>query len=177
MKIKIQTKTNININKANKDSTNDLVFNTVIRKVLRAATSKVKKAFTKSVDVRGNKYEKLSKSYAEYKSINAPGKPIMVGETQKLAESIKFGTNQKDVRGFIGSDTKNQEYFDHLTGNAKRKLPQRKWFFTKDEEDDMFETEDMLKKEFDVAIDDFSKKFVSQLVGSFRNLGEEIKIK
>lgn len=177
MKIKLQTKINFNLNKVNKESTNDLIFNNVIRKVLRAATAKIMRAFRKNVDVRGNKYESLSTKYKKYKSEVAPGKPIMVGQTGKLKSSIKSFTNQKDVTGFIGSNTKNQEYFDHLTGDDSRFLPQRKWFFTKDEEDDMFETEDMLKKEFDVAIDDFSKKFVSQLVGSFRNLGEEIKIK
>ncbi len=176
MKIKLQTKTNIDFSKADKESANDIIFENVIRPVMRKSKSMLEDAFSKEVDIRGNKYEKLSKGYQEFKNEFAPGKPIMVaGGT--LVNSIKLSTNKKDVKGSVFSDSNNQEYLDHLTGNAKRHLPQRKWFFTKSEERDMFETEDMMKKEFDIAIDNFSKKFASHLVGSFRNLGEEIKIK
>lgn len=177
MKVKVQTKINFNINKVDKQSVNDLIFFSVIRKVLRAATAKVKRAFTKGVDVRGDKYEKLSKRYETFKNEVAPGKPIMVGATEKLARSIGFSTNQQNMSGTLGSSSTNPEYEDHLNGNEARKIKVRKWFFTETEERDMFDTEDMLQKEYHEAIEDFSNKLVAEMRTNFRKLGKDITIK
>jgi len=177
MKIKVQTKINFNINKLDKQSVNDLIFFSVIRKVLRAATAKVKRAFTKGQDIRGDKYEKLSTKYEEFKKTAAPGKPIMVGATEKLARSIGFSTNQQNMSGAVGSRSTNPEYEDHLNGNEARNIPVRKWFFTEEEERDMFDTEDMLQREYHEAIEEFSNKLITQLRTNFRKLGKDITIK
>ena len=129
------------------------------------------------MDVRGDKYEKLSTRYEAFKQTVAPGKPIMVGATEKLARSIGFSTNQQNISGVLGSSSTNPEYEDHLNGNDARKIKVRKWFFTEVEERDMFDTEDMLQKEYNEAIEEFSYKLVTQLRTNFRKLGKDITIK
>ena len=142
-----------------------------IRPIGNAAVKKVRNAFTRNEDILGKKYKELSKAYFRDKISNIGNKPIMVaGGT--LAESIRIQTNEKDVRITILSTSNNEQYFDHLTGDSNRRLPQRKWFFTEEEEPLMLESDLLMKKEFNVAIDQFAKKFVSEIIGNFRNLGK-----
>ena len=147
-----------------------------IRPIGNAATKKVKKAFTKSEDILGRKYQVLSKNYNAKKIEKHGNRPIMVAST-KLARSIRIQTNEKDLKISIFSNATNPEYLDHLTGDADRRIPQRKWFFTKEEEPLMLESEQLMKKEFDIAIDGFVGKIISKVIGSFRNIGEEIELK
>lgn len=171
MKIKVQTKINFDLEKLNKETQNKIIMNNFIRPIGNAAAQKVRNAFTKSEDILGQKYKGLSKGYHVEKIEKHGNMPIMVaGGT--LAKSIEIRTNEKDVRISILSTSNNQEYLDHLTGNTSRHLPQRKWFFTKEEEPLMLESEQLMKKQFDTAINEFTEKFVSEIIGNFRNLGK-----
>ena len=179
MKMKIQTKTNVDFRKvADKiDNFNKLILDEVLRPVAKKAKSQVKLTFAIGRDIKdGKDFKPLSNLYTKTTHRKPNDRPLV--DTGKLFRSIKLKTNQKILTATVGSNVDYGEL--HIEGgmeyvpkyNKSFYVPPRQWFYKSEEE-----AVSLLESDFNTLPPKFLSKLVSHIETNFRNIGKEIKIK
>jgi len=190
MKIQTELLTNLTFEKLKKADLENLVFNTLIKPIGKAAKKKVDDAFKNNKDINGEPYPPYTSKYQKAKTkAGKGGNPQMVfyGDLKKSISKVL--TNKKEMTVTIKSDESKlgqsspykgngQNYGRlHLIGqaNSNRQTPKiRKWFFTSDELEDnkILLEENLLGKEFQQAKEQLTVKLQSLLKTRMRNLGK-----
>lgn len=147
------------------------------------AWSKVKKTFRHQKDITGKKYARSTSAYLNmkhnFKKSKIQSNKIMT-DTGKLKKSIEIDIDITNLASFVGTNL--VQYEQHLESNVSgivrdkgvykgymgdfAPVPQRKWFFTSDEE--AFE---IMEKKIDKEIDAFFDELIRNLSTSMRKLG------
>jgi phage gpG-like protein len=154
-----------------------------LEKMAMFAWSKVKKTFRHQKDITGKKYARSTSGYLNmkhnFKKSKIQSNKIMT-DTGRLEKSIEHDIDRKNLQSFVGTDLVQYEQHleDNISGIVRDKgvykgymgdfapVPQRKWFFTSDEE--AFEE---MEKKIDKEVDAFFDEFVRNLSTSMRKLG------
>jgi len=176
MIIKIQNKVNFNFHKVQKKTVTQLLSGR-LNKIANFAKKKVMDTFTKERDITGKRYAKLAKRYKEEFKDN-PNKRIM-DDSGALKGSIKKSRVLEDLSIAIGTPL--EDYENHLTattGSIKRsngvfpgfygkhgKVPQRKFFYTSDEE-----AYKILENKIETEVNSFLDDLLRNLSTSMRKL-------
>ena len=167
MKVKLEILSNLNLKKPNKKNIEEAIFQGFLNEIGKQALKDVKATFRTGVDITGeNDFEPLNKKYKKSKFKNKNKILVLMGDLRK---SIKLQRNKEKMRISVGStlDEKYPEF--HLTGEGDN--PQRKWIYTQDEVDTIFESTKMLKPAKERGEKNFKERFTKLLKGRFRSLG------
>jgi len=176
MYVKIQNRVNFNFHKVQKKVITQLISSR-LNKIANNALARVRKTFFSEKDIEGKAFAKLTERYKQGYKQNK-NKRIME-DTGELKKSFKKTRVTKDLSISIGSPL--GRYENHLKGhisgisrdNGTFKgfkgqfglVPQRKFFYTSDEE-----AYEILKEKIDVEIDSFLDDFIKNLSTSMRKL-------
>lgn len=176
MIVKIQNKVNFNFHKVQKRVITQLISSR-LNKIANTALAKVRKTFFSEKDINGKPFAKLTERYKQGYKQNK-NKRIME-DTGELKKSFQKTRVSKDLSIAVGSPL--ERYENHLMGhiagierdNGTFKgfkgqfglVPQRKFFYTSDEE-----AYEILKEKIDVEIDLFLDDFIKNLSTSMRKL-------
>jgi|TARA_R100001463_G_scaffold79164_1_gene133640 hypothetical protein len=153
-----------------------------LENMAKFAWSKVQKTFRHQKDITGKKYARSTSAYLNmkhnFKKSKIQSNKIMT-DTGKLQKSIEIDIDRKKLVADVGTNL--VQYEKHLendvSGVVRDKgtyrgymgdfapVPQRKFFFTSDEE--AFE---IMEKKIDKEIDEFFDEFVRNLSTSMRKL-------
>jgi phage gpG-like protein len=153
-----------------------------IENMVQFAFRKVKNTFRFQKDITGKKYARSTSGYLNmkhnFKKSKIQSNKIMT-DTGRLEGSIEYSIDRKNFYGYVGTDL--VEYGQHLEDNISgvvrdkgvykgymgdfAPVPQRKWFFTSNEE--AFE---IMEKKIDKEIDKFFDELIRNLSTSERKL-------
>jgi hypothetical protein len=189
--MKVTVKSNVTFKKLKKANLEEMVFNSLIRPLGKAAKKKIDNAFKNSTDINEKPYPPYTAKYRRAKEKAGKGsEPQMVFHGDLKRSISKVLTNKKDMTVTIKSDEsklgRSNPYGKpranygalHLTGQTRsnRQTPKiRKWFFTEDEIQDnkILLDSNLLGNDFDKAMSAFSKKLESQLKTRMRIIGSK----
>jgi len=187
--MKVTVKSNVTFKKLKKANLEEMVFNSLIRPLGKAAKKKVDNAFKNNTDINEKPYPQYTAKYRRAKEKAGKGsEPQMIFHGDLKRSISKVLTNKKDMSVTIKSDEsklgRSNPYGKpranygalHLTGQTRsnRKTAKvRKWFFTEDEiaGGAILTDDNLLGKDFDKAMAAFSKKLESQLKTRMRIIG------
>lgn len=176
-----EIKVNFNFHKVTGEAFNMNILAS-LENMAKFAWSKVQKTFRHQKDITGKKYAPSTSRYLVYKHQGNHSKirtnKIMT-DTGRLRDSIEHDTDRVNLSSSVGTNL--SQYEDHLKDNISgiqrdkatyrgykgdfAPVPQRKFFFTSDEE--AFE---IMEKKIDKEIDEFFDEFVRNLSTSMRKL-------
>ena len=189
--MKVTVKSNVTFKKLKKANLEEMVFNSLIRPLGKAAKKKIDNAFKNNTDINEKPYPAYTAKYKRAKEKAGKGsEPQMVFHGDLKRSISKVLTNKKDMTVTIKSDEsklgRSNPYGKpranygalHLTGQTRsnRQTPKiRKWFFTEDEIQDnkILLDSNLLGNDFDKAMSAFSKKLESQLKTRMRIIGSK----
>jgi len=181
MKLKIETLINFNFHKVT-----GAAFKTNLAKSLdnlaKSAKAKVKKTFKLQKDIDGKKFAPSTSGYLNMKhkfNQNKIKSNQIMTDTGRLKRSIDSHTSQQLLESVVGTPLGRYEKHleDNVSGVVRGKsvykgyrgdfstIPQRKFFFTSDEE--AFEK---MEKHIDKEVDEFFEEFIRNLSTSMRKL-------
>jgi hypothetical protein len=176
MYVKIQNKVNFNFHKVQKKVVEQLISSR-LNKIANTALKKVRDTFFKEKDITGKSFAKLTERYKQGYKQNENNR--IMDDTGELKKSFKKTNVSKDLSIAVGSPL--GRYENHLKDNIsgiKRdngtfrgfqgqfgKVPQRKFFYTSEEE-----AYDILGEKIEQEIDSFFDDFVKTLSTSMRKL-------
>ena len=182
--MKVTVKSNVTFKKLKKANLEQLVFDSLIMPIGRAAKKKVEKSFRNNLDINEKPYAPYSAKYRKAKAKAGKGsEPIMVYDGTLKKSISKLLTNKSDMTVTIKSNDAQMQSKRgvnygayHLTGEtfSNRQKPKiRKWFFTSDEieNNDILLKDNLLGRDFDKAMNRFSKKLESLLKTRMRIIG------
>ena len=178
MKMKIQTKTNVDFRKVpdHLDDFNNLVLDEVLRPIAEKAKAQVKLTFQIGRDInKGKDFKPLSNFYTKNTHRKPNDRPLV--DTGKLFKSVKLKTNHKKPSATVGSNIDYGEL--HIEGGMEylpeyKKsfyVPPRQWFYKTEEE-----AVSLLQSDFNNLPPKFLSKLVSHIKTNFRKIGKEIVI-
>lgn len=176
-----QIKVNFNFHKVT-GAAFDMNILASIENMAKFAWRKVKNTFRYQKDINGKKFARSTSAYLNmkynFKESKIKSNKIMI-DTGRLEKSIEYDIDKKNLTGYVGTDL--GEYGQHLEDNISgvvrdkgvyrgymgdfAPVPQRKWFFTSDEE--AFE---IMEKKIDKEIDAFFDELIRNLSTSERKL-------
>ena len=167
MIVKINNKVNFNFHKVQSRVIKQLV-NKRLKRIADFTKKKVRDTFRKEKNIDGSNFQTLSEKYVEI--TERPNRPIMdrTGNLKKSLHSrssIKTNTNEMKV----SYGTNEEQYEPHLNKNGYKgkygKVPQRKFFYTSNEE-----AFDIVKEKIATEVDEFLDDFIRNLSTSMRKL-------
>lgn len=182
--MKVTVKSNVTFKKLLKANFEEMVFDSLIIPLGRAAKKKVEKSFKSNLDINEESYSPYSAKYRKAKQKAGKGSNRMMVYDGTLKKSIsRLVTDKSDMTVTVKSDDSQMQSKRglnygayHLTGEtySNRQSPKiRKWFFTSEEleNNDILLKDNLLGKDFDKAMKRFSKKLESLLKGKMRIIG------
>tara|TARA_R100000700_G_C3118225_1_gene108347 strand:+ start:81 stop:629 length:549 start_codon:yes stop_codon:yes gene_type:complete len=181
MQLKIKTLVNFNFNKTTGAAFKSN-FAQSLEDLAKAAKKIVKKTFTTQRDIDGKKFASSTSAYLNMKhkfNQNKIKSNKIMTDTGTLKKSIEHHTSQDLLESVVGTPLGKYEKHleDNISGIIRDKsvykgyrgdfapIPQRKFFFTSDEE-----AMEKLKPNIDKAVDDFFEEFIKNLSTSMRKL-------
>ena len=174
-------KVNFNFNKVTGAAFDNNILAS-LENMAKFAWSKVKKTFRHQKDINGKKYARSTSGYLNmkhnFKRSKIQSNKIMT-DTGTLEKSIEHDIDRKKLESFVGTNLVQYEKHleDNVSGIVRDKgvykgymgdfapVPQRKFFFTSDEE--AFEE---TEKKIDKEIDKFFDELIRNLSTSERKL-------
>ena len=182
--MKVTVKSNVTFKKLKKANLEQLVFDSLIMPIGKAAKKKVEKSFKNNLDINEKPYAQYTAKYRKAKAKAGKGSNRMMVYDGTLKKSIsRLVTDKSDMTVTVKSDDSQMQSKRglnygayHLTGEtySNRKSPKiRKWFFTSDElkNNDILLKDNLLGRDFDKAMKRFSKKLESLLKTRMRIIG------
>ena len=167
MIVKINNKVNFNFHKVKARVIKQLV-NKRLKRIADFAKKKVRDTIRKEKNIDGKPFKTLSEKYV--KITDSHNRTIMdrTGNLKKSLHSrsyIKKNTNEMKV----SYGTNEEQYEPHLKEGGYKgkygKVPQRKFFYTSDEE-----AFDIVKEKIETEVDEFLDDFIRNLSTSMRKL-------
>tara|TARA_R110000796_G_scaffold87676_1_gene189005 strand:+ start:2385 stop:2918 length:534 start_codon:yes stop_codon:yes gene_type:complete len=173
MYVEIQNKVNFNFHKIQKRVITQLISSR-LNKIANTALAKVRKTFFSEKDINGKSFAKLTERYKQVYKQNKNNK--IMDDTGELKSSFKKTRVSENLSIAIGSPLGRYENHlkDHIPGIERENgvfkgfkgqfglVPQRKFFYTSDEE--AYEIlKDKIDKEIDSLLDDFLKNLSTRM--------------